>query len=50
MQRAEPLLRANGVDPHRMFGATALGRANLLTGAHRAGIIRSGDEVLSWPG
>ena len=29
--RAEPLLRANRVDPHRLYGSVALGAPDLLT-------------------
>jgi hypothetical protein len=38
-QRAEPLLRANGVDPHRLYGSMALGAPDLLTAESRADII-----------
>ena len=36
-QRAEPLLRANGVDPHRLYGSMELGAPDLLTSKRRAG-------------
>lgn len=35
-QRAEPLLRANGVDPHGLYGAMELGDPDLLTSRQRA--------------
>lgn len=38
-QRAEPLLRANGVDPHHLFGTMALGTPDLLTSKKRRDII-----------
>jgi hypothetical protein len=40
-QRAEPLLRANGVDPHRLYGSMNLGQPDLLTSKCRAAIIVS---------
>ena len=43
-QRAEPLLRANGVDPHRLYGEVALGAADLLTAARRHSIIQVRDR------
>ncbi|WP_409431498.1 hypothetical protein ACJEIK_11580 [Mycobacterium sp. SMC-16] len=39
-QRAEPLLRANGVDPHAQYGEVVLGTADLLTAARRKSIIQ----------
>lgn len=45
-QRAEPLLRANGVDPHRLFGSMLLGAPDLLTSRRRADIIASRDGML----
>jgi len=43
-QRAEPLLRANGVDPHRLYGSMDLGAADLLTAERRADIIAGRDR------
>ena len=43
-QRAEPLLRANGVDPHQLFGRMSLGAPDLLTSEHRAAIIANRDR------
>ena len=43
-QRAEPLLRANGVDPHRLYGSMDLGAPDLLTSKRRADIIASRDR------
>ncbi len=43
-QRAEPLLRANGVDPHRQYGSIGLGAADLLTSERRAEIIATRDR------
>lgn len=43
-QRAEPLLRANGVDPHAQYGEVALGAADLLTAARRRSIIQVRDR------
>ena len=40
-QRAEPFLRANGVDPHRLYGSMDLETPDLLTSKRRAGIIES---------
>jgi hypothetical protein len=45
--RAEPLLRANGVDPHRLYRAMDLGAPDLLTSKRRADIIASRDTWLS---
>ena len=45
-QRAEPLLRANGVDPHRLYGSMDLGAPDLLTSQRRAGIIAARDRWL----
>ena len=44
--RAEPLLRANGVDPHGLYGAMDLGAPDLLTSKRRADIIASRDTWL----
>ena len=38
-QRAEPLLRANGVDAHRLYGTMELGVPDLLTSERRREII-----------
>ncbi len=46
-QRAEPFLRANGVNPHRLYGAMKLGAADLLTSQRRADIIRVRDRYLA---
>ena len=46
-QRAEPYLRANGVDPHRLYGSTDLGAVDLLTSTQRAAIIQSRDRYLN---
>ena len=46
-QRAEPLLRANGVDPHRLYGTMNLGAPDLLTSTRRAAIIAIRDRYLS---
>jgi hypothetical protein len=45
-QRAEPLLRANGIDPYRRYGEMDLGAPDLLTGACRAAIIEQRDRYL----
>ena len=45
-QRAEPYLRANGVDPHRMYGGMDLGAPDLLTAKCRAQIIEHRDRWL----
>ena len=45
-QRAEPLLRANGVNPHRLYGSMKLGAADLLTSRKRASIIQQRDRYL----
>ena len=45
-QRAEPLLRANGVDPHGLYGSMDLGAPDLLTSYRRADIIASRDRWL----
>ncbi len=45
-QRAEPLLRANGVDPHRLYGSMDLGAADLLTAKKRSGMIVARDRWL----
>jgi len=46
-QRAEPLLRANGVDLHRLYGTMELGATDLLTSKRRAEIIAQRDRWLS---
>ncbi|MBA2489470.1 MAG: hypothetical protein H0V36_09175, partial [Chloroflexi bacterium] len=43
-QRAEPFLRANGVDPHRLYGTMDLETSDLLTSKRRASIIKSRDR------
>jgi len=45
-QRAEPLLRANGVDPHRLYGSMKLGVPDLLTSRKRAAIVQHRDRYL----
>jgi hypothetical protein len=45
-QRAEPLLRANGVDPLRLYGAMKLGAPDLLVSDRRSSIIESRDRHL----
>ncbi len=45
-QRAEPLLRANGVDPHRLYGWMELGAPDLLTSSHRTNIMANRDRSL----
>jgi hypothetical protein len=45
-QRAEPFLRANGVNPHRLFGSMDLGAPDLLTSRRRADIVASRDRWL----
>lgn len=45
-QRAEPLLRANGVNPHRLYGSMALETPVLLTAAKRRDIITLRDRWL----
>ena len=46
-QRAEPFLRANGVDPHNLFGSMELGAPDLLTSKRRREIITQRDGWLS---
>lgn len=46
-QRAEALLRANGVDPHAGYGSVPLGTPDLLTSTRRAQIMDGRDY---WPG
>lgn len=46
-QRAQPLLRANGVDPHTLFGSMDLGAPDLLTSTRRSQIIAQRDRWLS---
>ncbi|WP_425571600.1 DUF6398 domain-containing protein [Nocardioides aquiterrae] len=43
-QRAEPLLRANGVDPYHQFGSMDLGAPDLLVSQRRSEIIASRDR------
>jgi len=45
-QRAEPLLRANGVDPHLRYGSMDLGAPDLLTSQTRASILSLRDQYL----
>lgn len=45
-QRAEPMLRASGVDPHRLYGAMRLGAPDLLTSRKRASVIQARDRYL----
>jgi hypothetical protein len=45
-QRAEPLLRANGVDPYHPYGRMDLGAPDLLTSRCRADIIEQRDRYL----
>jgi len=45
-QRAAPLLRANGVDPHRLYGAMYLGAPDLLTSQTRILILARRDRYL----
>jgi hypothetical protein len=46
-QRAEPLLRANGVDPHARYGSMDLGAPDLLTSKARAEILDQRDRYLT---
>ncbi|KRF17009.1 hypothetical protein ASG90_06645 [Nocardioides sp. Soil797] len=47
-QRAEPFLRANGVDPHAQFGPwQGLGDPGLLVSRHRGALIEKRDQHLS---
>lgn len=46
-QRAEPFLRANGVDPYHLFGSMDLGVPDLLTSTRRRTIIAQRDGWLS---
>ena len=48
-QRAEPLLRANGVDPHSRFGSMDLGAPDLLVSQRRSEIIASRDRWTQEP-
>lgn len=43
-QRAEALLRANGVDPHRLYGSMDLGAPDLLTSQRRVDIMTTRDR------
>lgn len=45
-QRAEPLLRANGIDPHRLYGSMKLGAPDLLTSRKRASIVKHRDRYI----
>lgn len=45
-QRAEALLRANGVDPYGLYGRMALGAPDLLTSHTRASILKLRDRYL----
>ena len=49
-QRAEPLLRANGIDPHRLYGSMTLGAADLLVSRKRAAIVQDRDLYLGRQG
>lgn len=42
-QRAEPMLRAIGMNPHQMFGGVVVGTPLLLTGEMRAKLLRYRD-------
>ncbi|MGB9372664.1 MAG: hypothetical protein WCA82_00745, partial [Jiangellales bacterium] len=42
-QRAEPMLRAIGVDPSRRYGGMALGTPDLLISTRRAALMRQRD-------
>lgn len=44
--RANPLLRAIGIDPHHLYGAMRLGSPDLLTSRRRAELITSRDRYL----
>ena len=46
-QRAEPLLRANGVDPYRLYGTMRLGMPDLLTSRRRCALIEQRDRYLA---
>jgi hypothetical protein len=46
-QRAETLLRANGVNPHRLYGTMELGAPDLLTSKRRREIIEQRDRWLA---
>lgn len=46
-QRAEPMLRAIGVDPYHRYGAGQLGSPDFLTSTTRASIIRRRDWTLA---
>ena len=45
-QRAQPLLRANGVDPRRLYGSMRLGAPDLLTARRRTSILQQRDRYL----
>jgi hypothetical protein len=44
--RADPLLRANGVDPTQLYGYMTLGASDLLTAKRRAEVIAQRDRWL----
>lgn len=46
-QRAEPLLRANGVDPYELYGEMELGTPDLLTARRRRATIDLRDHLLA---
>jgi len=46
-QRAAVFLRANGVDPHRLYGSMNLGAPDLLVSARRRDLIEQRDRWLS---
>lgn len=46
-QRAEPMLRAIGINPHTRYGAHYLGAADLLTSSRRAQLIAARDRYLA---
>lgn len=46
-QRAEPLLRANGIDPHTLYGSMDLGAPDLLTAKRRTQILSARDGWLN---
>lgn len=45
-QRAEPLLRANGINPHRLYGLMRLRAPDLLTSRTRESIVQHRDRYL----
>lgn len=46
-QRAEPMLRAIGINPYSRYGSSHLGAADLLTSGKRASIITARDRLLA---